>query len=150
MSAEKPYVEWTRKEIEATYPMEKHGSSEDGTEGAHMLSHELVKGILAHTPGAKAAGDIAERLNRKENIRIKTADGNRITDRTNDAAILEKYVSKELLTQKEADRAVQAYKGGMAVCEGNATLKHIVEKIGEMRVSTGRPGQPPKVKNLVY
>ena len=85
---QKPYTELTRKEIEKIAPTGKRGSLEDKTDGAHKLSHELTKGLLAHTPGPKAtvtAPDIVEKLQSPENIRIKSADGNRKTDRKNDA-----------------------------------------------------------------
>eukprot|EP00731_Ephydatia_muelleri_P002123 Em0001g2123a len=148
---QKPYVDMSRKEIEAVAPTGKRGSLKDGTDGAHKLSHELAKGILGHTPGPKAtvtAPDIVEKLQSPENIRIKSAEGNRKTDRENDAAILEKYVAGENLSPAEGRRANQAYKGGTAVSGDNETLQHITEKLGDMQVSTGKPGRPTKVKNL--
>ena len=148
---QKPYTELTRKEIEKIAPTGKRGSLEDKTDAGHKLSHELAKGILAHTRGPKAtvtAPDIVEKMQSPGNIRIKSADGNRKTDRKHDAAILDKYTEREKLTQEQARRAKQAYIGGKTVSGDNATLQHITEKLGEMEVSTGKPGRPPKVKNL--
>lgn len=145
------YEKMSRKKIEKIKRNEKRGSVEDGTDAAHMLGHELAQGVLKHRPGRKATAstvDTVERMQSSRNSRLKSATGNRVTDRRNDAAILEKRESGARLTTTEAKRAVQAYKGCMAVCKGNATLEYVAKDIGEMTMKTGRPGRPPKVKNL--
>ena len=150
--AEKSYVDMTRREIEAIKPTGKRGSAKDGTDGAHKLSHELVRHIIQHTPGPNptaTASDIVDKLQSPENIRIKSCKGNRETDRQNDAAIKEKLETGERLTKEEGNRAKQAYQAGKEISGSNATLQHITEKLGEMTVSTGgKPGRPRKVKNL--
>jgi hypothetical protein len=149
---DKGYVAMNRKKIESIAKISKKGSSIKKTDGAHKLSHELAKGILKHQPGPKAtktAPHIVKALQSDANIRIKSQSGNRITDRKNDKAILKKYESSERLNNSnEKYRAIQAYKGGESVSHHQPTVSNITSHIGEMRVNTGKPGQPPKIKNL--
>ena len=148
-TTDKPYVDMSRTEIEATEQQGKHGSAEDGTDGAHKMSHELLKGTIQNTPGPNptvTTPEIIHEVQSPENIRIKSSEGNRVTDHENDSSILAKETTGERLTKEEGQRAAQAYKG---VGYDNPTVAHAKDRIGDMTVSTGgRPGRPPMVKNI--
>ena len=58
----------------------KHGSKADGTDGCHIISHEVLNTVLSHMPGRnfsdRVQEHIAREINSDTNIRIKSRDGN--------------------------------------------------------------------------
>ena len=148
------YADMTRRQRETFARPAKRGNRATGTDAAHKQSHELQTGFLASKPGPKVQNraeikKTATMTSSSQNLRMKSAKGNRSTDRLNDAAILQAQRTGDRLNPAAAKRAVQAYKGGsvdpsVAGKDGAWTTS----AIGEMRANTGKPGQPPKVKNL--
>ena len=104
------------KAIERDGNMSKHGSASDGTDSSHRMSVELFNHVSNHTPGAPASDDhkseAASALNCEGNTRIKSAEGNRVTDRSNDARVMQHFDEGSMIdTKAAADRAQQAVKG---------------------------------------
>ena len=65
----------------------KHGDATKGTEGAHKASLRVAKAMKSDSPGrpvVEGKDDLVQTLNRPENIRIKTIDGNRVLDERRD------------------------------------------------------------------
>ena len=125
------YMDATRKERNAGFT--KHGNNDDGTHGAHKLSHELATAILPHVKGRPGLVDaVARDLNRDQNIRIKTAKGNLETDRDNDKELIDLIKSgKTAIDSVEATkRAVQAFKGSADANTG--TIQQVHDFIGNL------------------
>lgn len=154
---DKSYLEAKRKERD--YGMKKHGSLATERDGAHRLSHRVTAGVLSHAPGRGGHGTgsttgnraISGVLNQDVNIRIKTQFGNRTLDERRDARIVQAYAQNKALTERTtANRAVQAYKGGMAANAkaNNRAVSQVTREIGEMTFNNGKPGRPMKIKNM--
>ena len=125
------YRDATRKERNAGFT--KHGNNDDGTHGAHKLSHELATAILPHVKGRPGLVDaVARDINRDQNIRIKTAKGNLETDRDNDKELIDLIKSgKTAIDSVEATkRAVQAFKGSADANTG--TIQQVHDFIGNL------------------
>jgi large subunit ribosomal protein L40e len=104
----------SKKYLERASGMEKKGSKAGGTDAAHKLSWGLLNAVVTHTPG-RSFGDeqrsaIAKEMNSSENLRIKSAYGNRTLDERRDARVAAAYVSGgSLQGSSTVDRAHQAY-----------------------------------------
>ena len=125
------YRDATRKERNAGFT--KHGNNDDGTHGAHKLSHELATAILPHVKGRPGLVDaVARDLNRDQNIRIKTAKGNLETDRDNDKELIDLIKSGEtgIFSVEATKRAVQAFKGSANANTG--TIQQVHDFIGNL------------------
>eukprot|EP00056_Hartaetosiga_gracilis_P018164 m.9874 g.9874 ORF g.9874 m.9874 type:complete len:146 (-) comp6443_c0_seq1:256-693(-) len=142
------YRDTTRKGLNQGF--RKHGSNQNKTDGAHILSHRVAKGVKESTPGrpvTKGKSDLVRAMNHDSNIRIKSQYGNRVLDERRDIRIVDAFKNKTHITEKTtANRAKQAYKA--AISSDNKTMQDIGAKMGEMTVHAGKQGRPKKVKNL--
>lgn len=111
----KPFADLTREEINRLSSQEKKGNIEEKVDAAHILSIELSQFVMESKPGPKVTDfeslqATAEVINSSVNLRMKSQEGNRSTDRNNDAKIMEKIASNTpLSTKAEADRVKQAF-----------------------------------------
>lgn len=129
--------------------MEKRGSAADGTDAAHKMSWELYNGMGMHMSGRPASDHeaIGLAMGSADNLRIKSAYGNRVLDARRDERIVHAfaYGGGELHEKTTAMRAYQAYEGGMS---GDATMRSRADAIGEMTFHSGGRGRPIKIKNM--
>ena len=125
----------------------KRGSSSKGTDGAHKLSHRVVKGIKRHSGGrpvTKGRDGLVRKINSTANIRLKTKRGNRVLDERRDKRIVNAYAGKTHIQERTtAMRAVQAYKGAKAVGLGS-----VDQRLGYLTYNDGKRGRPAKIKNM--
>lgn len=99
-------------------------------------------------PGRPATdhGAVARAMGAAANLREKTAHGNVVVDRRNDARIIEAVAgSGALHTAAAAERARIAHGAAM---RGDATMQARGAVIGGLAVHTGQPGRPKLVRNL--
>ncbi len=100
-----PRRDWTRK---------KKGNKADGTDGAHIVSREILQYIYDRKVGPKYSSEthnqIMDSFNLDDNIRIKSQEGNRSRDRQLDSGIMMKYRSGKKLTKDETERAARQIK----------------------------------------
>lgn len=138
----------SKKSITRHSTMEKRGVQEDGTHAAHKYAVEVRNHIHAHTPGRSLGEEnkvaAARQMNSAENLRIKTAEGNQVTDRRNDREIMGAISSDDgfLQTQAGVARAIQAYKGAVAVGDNVG-----VDAIGNLKIPRDEPGRAQLIKN---
>jgi len=149
---EKSYAELNRKEKNAMAKQTKIGSKADGTEGAHIVSHENAKAILGSKPGPKITdnrvNDTVEVLQSDDNIRIKSKNGNQSTDSKVDKKLIEKWSNDEpLTTNSEINRAVQQVKVLQENSGVSSDLDYVRIQIENMQIRNGVVGHPTSVKN---
>jgi hypothetical protein len=128
-------------------PYMPHGS--DGKEYGHKLGWGLYNAIGTHQPGRPLENttDLYAAMRGPSNLHLKYTESNRQLDERRDARIAAAYAdgSRALKQFTTAERAYQAYKGGMG---GDATMKHRAAIIGQMTYHSGGVGRPTKIKNL--
>lgn len=145
------FVESKRARYE--YLREKKGSKEGDTHGAHYLGIGMVKEILEGSKGRpvrEGTKDLYRALNDSSNVREKTAHGNLVLDKRRDERITEALRSGGRLhegTTIHRAAMIYAHAGKAAEKHDNATMQRIVDSIGELTISTGKPGRPMKIKN---
>jgi hypothetical protein len=149
------YLEAKRSGRNAGY--KSYGSQKNGTDGAHKLSHEVAAGVLKHSRGrgghgttkGKGADSVSRTLNEKSNIRVKSEHGNRTLDRRRDERIISAHASGSSLKEKTtADRAYQAYKGGLSVAGHSKAVDQVTRHLGRMTYNDGKAGRPVQIRNL--
>ena len=80
------------------------------------------------------------------NLTVKSARSNLKLDRRRDTRIVAAARGDGVLRERTtAERAFQAYKGGVA---GDKTMTSRAAKIGSLALRTGKPGRPTLVRNL--
>lgn len=136
----KPFEQLTRSEITALAPMQRHGV--DGTDAAHKLSIELCQYIISRLSGARITNTDSQRavarlLQAADNLRMKTAQGNRVIDHMLDRGIADRNKSGQDLNGRQAMRAMQAYKSACKMGASNETMARVADFIGSLRVTSG-------------
>ena len=92
-------------------------------------------------------GAIALAMGSASNLRMKSAYGNVVIDRRNDAQIIAAVAGGGALhTAAAAERARIAY--GSAMASDDATMRARGAALGSLAVRTGAPGRPALVRNL--
>jgi len=127
--------------------MEKHGSVKDGTHAAHIVSWEVANAALSHSPGAPMGDEsravFTSDMNSSENLRIKSDTGNLITDRNNDAVVMDAIVwGDPISTKTAADRGIQQYEAALTF--DNPT---IADRLGDLTVLNADTGRTHLLRN---
>ena len=129
----------------------KRGDSRAGTDAAHILSWEVGRAALGprgRPTTLETKRSYAETINSDGNMRIKSVDGNRKTDRDVDKVIIDSVLSGEpLRTKAAALRAYRQYKFAAAHAD-HRQVGQIAARLGELTLRSGGPGRPTKIKNL--
>lgn len=126
----------------------KRGSSNNGTDSAHIMSWGLTNVFTTNTGGRprseKSKQELARDLNDESNLRIKTSYGNKTLDERRDARIAHAFVNDEAIQGKStAARAYNAYKSSSQY----TTLDSISERLGDMKIYNPETGRSHKVKH---
>lgn len=135
------------------YPMQKEGErrTEGDTDAAHHLGIKLFQDTLKSLPGRPVTNeetkrDIMEGLNGFNNLRIKSAHGNRSTDCRRENEISGKVATNELLSRDASVKAIQIVRN-LEDAE-HSTTQRVVEKIGDMRTINPETGRPISIASL--
>jgi len=132
--------------------MGKRGSVDNDTHAAHILPYEVFNETQKHKPGPAITNkerqkEIQKAINDSSNLRIKSSHGNLVTDRKNDAKIIDSMRTEEpLQTQGAIKRAVQQY--NVAKNSVNDSLQKAGEMIGDLKVEQNKPGPKPSVASI--
>jgi hypothetical protein len=140
------YIERTDK---GGAKMGKKGSAKEKTDASHILSWGVVNSVATHTRG-RPLGDegkaaVAKALNRADNLRIKSSNGNRVFDERRDARILDSFVNhKPIEGRSTAFRAGRVYESSKKA--GDA-LEFVTKALGQLDVYDEATKRTHKLKN---
>ena len=144
----------TRAQVASIGKPAKRGAKEDGTDAAHILSHEVTKAAQKDKKGRPEAIETVARVldGTPENLRIKTVSGNRGTGRGQDRGLDREIIAAmngdgkvSQLAGERAARAIDAVSGHVGE---SSEIDHAVERLGQLKIATGTVGRPTLVSTV--
>lgn len=137
------------KKIPRSGALEKKGSLEESKDAAHKFSWGLLNVIETRRPGPPygeaAREQLTREMNRAENLRIKSAEGNRMGDEWRDGRIAVAIVEgSPILEGTTAARAYQALLGAQTL-----SFPVYAQVLGDLKVYNSMTGGYYLLKNYL-